>query len=506
MCGIIVTFGDYTPVNIQSIQHRGPDGSRTQTMGKCTMNFTRLSINDTSIDGMQPFDRRDEMLVCNGEIYNHKEFETGDEISKSDCECLFNALRTKGIQDTCNLIRGVFAFVWSDGERVVAARDPIGVRPLFYSRYAGGSIMFASEVKAFYGRVEIFPPGHFYDSYLDDFVCYHNLYWPVITLSDKSAAEWAIQKSFEESVARRIANTDREVGFLLSGGLDSSLVAAVAKRMGVTKMKTFSIGQLDSPDVVAARRMADFLGSEHHEVIFDFEEGVQVVPDVIKSIESYDTTSVRASTPMWLLCRWISKNTNCKVILSGEGSDELFGGYLYFKGAPSEDAFHMETMRRVRLLHQFDVLRADRCAAAHGLELRVPFLDRDFMDTVVQTHPKLKMTSEEKKILRDAFEGYLPESILRRRKDAFSDAVGYGWVDFVKSHVCGMFSDSLLKVVKVQADGHNPPQTLEEAWYRHLFYGFYGQYNDHLISEIWRPKWTDVSDPSARQLKFFSDP
>ena len=359
-------------------------------------------------------------------------------------------------------------------------------------------------MKVLPGRVDIFPPGHFYDSYLDDFVCYHNLYWTTVPM-ERESAEWAIQKRFEESVSRRITNTDCEIGFLLSGGLDSSLVAVVAKKLGVPNMKTFSIGQSDSPDILAARKVAEFLGSNHHEVLFDFDEGVQVIPEVIKSLESYDTTTIRASTPMWLLCQWISKNTNCKVILSGEGSDELFGGYLYFKGAPDEEAFQAETVRRVRLLHQFDVLRADRCAAAHGLELRVPFLDRDFVDTAIQIPPSLKMTREEKKILRDAFDGYLPEEILRRQKDAFSDAVGYGWVDHVKTHASKLFSDSLLKVISVQTNNHNTPRTMEEAMYRHVFYNFYGQTNDHLISEIWRPKWTDVIDPSARKLKFLGD-
>ena len=504
MCGIIVTYGDTPTPRAGTLKHRGPDGFRIESMGKCQMEFVRLAINDTSDDGMQPFKRSGEMLVCNGEIYNHREFETGKEQSGSDCECLLGLLKHHGAHETCNMIRGVFAFAWTDGDHLIVARDPIGVRPLFYTRTAEGSLVFASEMKVLPGRAEIFPPGHFYDSRLGDFVCYHNLYWSVTPIA-KDSVEWAIQKRFEESVARRIANTDREVGFLLSGGLDSSLVAVVAKKLGVTNMKTFSIGQADSPDILAARTVAKFLGSDHHEVIFDFIEGVRVIPDVIKSLESYDTTTVRASTPMWLLCKWISKNTNCKVILSGEGSDELFGGYLYFKGAPNRDEFQMETIRRVRLLHQFDVLRADRCAAAHGLELRVPFLDRDFVDTVIRTPPEFKMTLEEKKLLRDAFEGYLPEEILRRKKDAFSDAVGYGWVNFAKAKASKLFSDSLLKVISVQANGHNVPQTLEEAWYRHVFYNFYGQRNDHLISEMWRPKWTDVTDPSARQLKFFSE-
>jgi asparagine synthase (glutamine-hydrolysing) len=442
------------------------------------------------------------MLMCNGEIYNHKDFETGKEVSSSDCECLLGMIDRYGVHDTCNLIRGVFALAWTDGERLLAARDPFGVRPLFYVKTTDGSIAVASEVKAlvdYEGKVEIFPPGHFYDSFLDDFVCYHNIYWHVdhgIT----QGAEFVVRDLFTEAVHRRVENTDREVGFLLSGGLDSSLVVAVASKMLNRQLTTFSIGQPDSPDILAARKVAEALGTKHHEVVFDFEEGVGMIPEVIKSLESYDTTTIRASTPMWILCKWIKENTNVRVLLSGEGSDEILGGYKYYKNAPSLEEFQAETIRRLRLIHQFDVLRADRCTAAHGLELRVPFLDRDFVDGVIRLDPSVKKTPLEKQVLRDAFRTELPLEILNRPKDAFSDAVGYGWVDHVRDYADTLMYDQVYETIKLRSDHRNTPTTKEEAWYRHIFWELYHTDKDHLITEIWRPKWTCVTDPSARKL------
>jgi len=496
MCGISVGY------HTGSLDHRGPDGHHAVILGKWHFRFYRLSINDLSQNGMQPFIRNSCMLVCNGEIYNHKDFETGKEVSSSDCECLMSMIDRYGIHDTCNLIRGVFALAWTDGDRLLAARDPFGVRPLFYIRGPDGTIDMASEVKALeniQGKVEIFPPGHFYDSYLNDFVCYHNIHWiPCIT----EGAEPLLKNLLVEAVQKRVANTDREVGFLLSGGLDSSLVAAIGSKLCKHKIKTFSIGRYDSPDVLAAQWVADTLNTEHYHIPFEFEDAIQAVPQVIRSLESYDTTTIRASTPMWMLCKWIKENTECRVLLSGEGSDEILGGYRYFKGAPSDEAFQAETIRRLRLLHQFDVLRADRCTAAHGLELRVPFLDRDFVEAAIQLDPTIKNTKEEKKVLRDAFEGYgLPDNVLRRPKDAFSDAVGYGWVDHVKAYAEKNIPDIVMDRIVVQCHGHNPPLTKEEVWFRQIFWDLFGRDKDHLITEIWRPKWTDVTEPSARYLE-----
>jgi asparagine synthase (glutamine-hydrolysing) len=499
MCGITAIFGHIDGIEPNNIDHRGPDAYAEETLGHVRFAFNRLSINDVSQSGMQPFIRSNSMLICNGEIYNHTEFETGKEQSSSDCECLINMITKYGIHETCNLVKGVFAFAWTDGNRLLVARDPFGVRPLFWCKTDTG-IVFSSEIKAInVGKVEIFPPGHFYDSHLDDFVCYHNIYWHMDHWITEGAT-FMIRKLFTEAVERRVKNTDREIGFLLSGGLDSSLVVSVASSILKKQITTFSIGQPDSPDILAARKVAESLGTNHHEILFDFDEGVRLIPEVIKSLETYDTTTIRASVPMWILIKWIKDHTDIRVLLSGEGSDEILGGYKYYKNAPSLEEFQSETIRRLRLIHQFDVLRADRCTAAHGLELRVPFLDRDFVDGVIRLDPAVKKTVLEKQVLRDAFESDLPSDIIKRPKDAFSDAVGYGWVDHVRMYATEQLNDQVFEMTKVRTDGHNVPLTKEEAWYRQIFWSLYGYDNDHLLKEIWRPKWTSVTDPSARKL------
>ena len=480
MCGITCIFGE-DRINFLNLglKHRGPDASRAVTNGKCKMIFTRLAINDTSEDGMQPFQSNTKgivsvNLVCNGEIFNHKELSQGDSIGKSDCECLIPLIEKHGIFKASQMIRGEFAMCWTDGERVMASRDPFGVRPLFYTKYAKDSIAFASEAKeltGFQSRIEIFPPGHIYDSYSDTFSCYYPCYWDNKNPLDVDLNK--IKTGLEEAVRVRIENTDRPIGFFLSGGLDSSLIAAIAKGMTPGPIKTFSIGAFDSADLRAAKKVADFLGSDHTEVHFDIKEGLKNIDEVIKSIESYDTTTVRASVPMWTLARWISENTDIKVIISGEGSDELFGGYLYFHHAPNVEAFSKENIRRLKLIHQFDGLRADRCIAAHGLELRVPFLDVDYVDYVMSMKQDVKMNEIEKWVLRKAFEGYLPDEVLWRQKDGMSDAVGYSWVDHLKE--TGEHYDKI---------------------FDRIYPGMH-----HLISEKWMPKWVEANDPSARELK-----
>jgi len=503
MCGIHCVFSNNTDTveKPYTLSHRGPDDERVEKIGKCTMRFFRLSINDTSTNGMQPFKRDDKMLICNGEIYNHNEFNFNEKQSSSDCECLIPAIQADGIFNVSQKIRGVFAICYSDGETLQVTRDPIGVRPLFYVK-SKGSIEFASEIKAFSLMTvpQIFPPGHIYDSQLDRFICYYPCYWKYPTFIKPTNPHEKIRKSFIEAVKRRIDNTDRNVCFLLSGGLYSSLVATIGKQLlpKNKKIKTFSIGTKDSPDCKAARVMAKFLESDHTEVEFTTEKGLSVLPEVIKSLESYDTTTVRASVPMWLLGQYISKNTECKVVLSGEGSDELFGGYLYFHYAPSVEEFFYENIRRLQLLHQFDVLRSDRCMAAHGLEVRVPFLDRDFIDVgmTIDQNLKAQKGKMEKAVLRQSFEGYLPDEILWRQKDAFSDAVGYSWVEEIKKHADTIsFDDTYFDNVS-----HNKPNTNEEKMYRKIFWEKFLTNKDHLISEIWRTKWTNQDDPSAKYL------
>mgnify|MGYP000093390350 FL=1 len=251
---------------------------------------------------------------------------------------------------------------------------------------------------------------------------------------------------------------------------------------------------------MAARKVAKYLDTDHTEVKFTVEEGISHVNDVIHTLESYDTTTVRASTPMWLLCKYIKQNTKCRYIFSGEGSDEILGGYLYFHNAPSVEEFASENMRRLRLIHQFDGLRADRCAGAHGLDLIVPFLDKNFIDVCMRVNQNNKRTKIEKGMLREAFEGYLPHDILWRQKDGMSDAVGTNWVDEIKKHAEREIDDGTFNEIRMKSRGHNTPLTKEEALYRQLFWRMYGKDNDHLISEIWRPKWTKITDPSARLL------
>jgi asparagine synthase (glutamine-hydrolysing) len=501
MCGILALFGEEVEVSSYLLSHRGPDDYRTKTLGKCRMDFYRLAINDLTEAGMQPFRQGDEMLVCNGEIYNYRDFLKGDEVSKSDCEVLIPMLKDYGLMKTIENINGDFAFVWTNGKRVVAARDPVGVRPMFYTRYGPDSIAFASEVKALLflnSEIHIFPPGHIYDSYINDFVCYHNGYWKVNKYL-KTNIHRELRETLEHAVHDRIDTTDRDIGFLLSGGLDSSLIASIASRK-LGKIRTFSIGLEGSPDLQAARTVANYLGTEHTEVKFTVTEGLAHINDVIHSLESYDTTTVRASTPMWLLCKYIKQHTTCRYIFSGEGSDEILGGYLYFHNAPNVDEFACENMRRLRLIHQFDGLRADRCAGAHGLDLIVPFLDKNFIDFCMTINQNEKIDPIEKRILREAFEGYLPDEILWRQKDGMSDAVGTNWVDEIKKYAEDDVDDVLFRETRAKARGHNVPLTKEEALYRNIFWKMYGNDNDHLISEIWRPKWTKITDPSARLL------
>jgi len=315
-------------------------------------------------------------------------------------------IKDVGIVNTLKLISGDFAFIYTDGKRLLAARDPVGVRPLFYCRYSHDSIAFASEAKALLfmnAEINIFPPGHLFDSHVNDFICYHSGYWDINKYLNNDS-KTLLRQTLEYAVQQRINNTEREVGFLLSGGLDSSLIAAIATNI-MGKIKTFSIGLPNSPDLTAARKVADYLDTDHTEVTFTPEEGISHLNDVIHSLESYDTTTVRASTPMWLLCKYIKKHTTCRYIFSGEGSDEILGGYLYFHNAPNVEEFACENMRRLRLIHQFDGLRADRCAGAHGLDLVVPFLDKGFIEACMTINQNEKIDRMEKRILREAFEG-----------------------------------------------------------------------------------------------------
>lgn len=508
MCGILCVFnGHDVEVKQDILKHRGPDMSRAYKNNKVYMEFSRLAINDLSEAGMQPFIDGPRAFMCNGEMYNHELYTDTPDVS--DCLTLFKLVRDVGAFEACKMIKGSeFAFVYYDGQHLFVARDPIGVRPLFYT-FAGSSMAFASEMKAlvqFDSDIYVFPPGHVYCTGTEHFGCFYTIYW---TIPRAVTPKADLKSVLIECVRDRVKNTHRDIGFLLSGGLDSSLICSIACSLMTpsqrARVQTFTIGEHGSPDVVAAQQVADYLGTKHTHIPFNFKEAFKLVPKVIASIESYDTTTVRASVPMWILCKYISEHSNCKVILSGEGSDELLAGYKYFQNAPSIEALYYETIRRMQLIHQFDGLRADRCIAAHGLELRTPFLDPRFVEAaIVGTHPARKMVTlerMEKFVLRKSFEGYLPPDILWRRKDAFSDAVGYGWVKHTKQACEKMLSDVDFDICIMKSKNVNVPTTKEEAVYRTIFWNIFGgTRQDCVIHEIWRPKWTDVTDPSAQLI------
>ena len=494
MCGILCIFGDYHDIDVdhESIKHRGPDDFNVITRDGVKMFFYRLAIRGGG--DMQPFITDNELFMCNGEIYNH--LALGGSPNESDCKTLLREIQRDGVMTACkNVNTSEFAFVYHINGTLFAARDNVGVRPLFFTVPKPGTIIFSSELKPIkHFKCGVFPPGHFYNSITGTFARWMKLASPEPVFYEDYQTR--IKNGLIKAVLDRADNSEREVCFLLSGGLDSSLVCAIAFfHSNLKAINMFTVGEENSPDVVAAKKVVKFFEKcrdkkiTHTVIPFDFEEGKRLVPDVIKSLESYDTTTIRASVPMWIMSRYISKNTNYRVLLSGEGSDELLAGYKYFKNAPSQSDLHLEVVRRVHKLHEFDVLRADRCTAAHGLELRVPFLDVRVVDACLGTHPKNKMSNIEKGCLRCLFEGYLPGDILWRTKEAFSDAVGYDWVTFIKTQY---------KDYPMVKDKHNSPTTGEESFYRQTYWDIFGHLNDDLISEIWRPKWTDVQDPSAR--------
>ena len=478
MCGI---FAGTKPPPKDKLTHRGPDDFTHVRVKDTHLMFWRLAINGLGSVGSQPFEHNGKYLIANAEIYNHVEL--GGDPGRSDCEIILPLIEQHGLFRTCEIMSGDFAFVYTDGTHTWAARDRVGVRPLFYCKVPGGGISFASEIKALThigGLVEIFPPGTLYDPKLNRFITWAPNYWDHPRSDDDvEFVKGHIRHLLTEAVVKRVQNSEMPVGFFLSGGLDSSIIAAIGKK-ALGKIRTFSIGLDGAPDLLAARKMANFLGSDHTEVIFTLKEGFDALNSVIWNLETFDTTTVRASIPMFLLSKYIKEKTDIRVILSGEGSDELFGGYLYFHGSPNVEEFLHETTRLVRDVHMFDVLRADRTTSAHGLELRVPFFDRDVIDYVMDGFdPDLKMPrgNWEKYLLREAFEDLLPIEICWRQKNGMSDAVGYEWVDALKK--------------------------FGEDKYITIFEQFFGK-NRHLCPYTWMPKWSNATDPSARVLPHFS--
>ena len=514
MCSIFGIFGlqpsdDLHALRRQSLErsqrqrHRGPDWSGVYLDDGAILVHERLAIVDPA-GGSQPLLSEDGALALavNGEIYNHVALK--DALARpyafqtaSDCEVINALYREDEPASFLNRLNGIFAFaLWDRArQRAIIARDPMGVVPLYWGHDAEGRLRVASEMKSLAedcADVAPFPPGHWYDTATGELTKYYERPWrdyAAVESVDVSLDE--LREAFEAAVHRQLM-TDVPYGVLLSGGLDSSLVAAVAARYARHRVEdggkseawwprlhSFAIGLEGSPDLAAARVAADMLGTVHHGFEYTFEEGLDALPDVIRHIETYDVTTIRASTPMFLLARRI-KAMGVKMVLSGEGSDEVFGGYLYFHKAPNAREFHEELVRKLDALHHYDCLRANKAMMAWGVEPRVPFLDREFLDVAMRMDAARKMVRKgdagpqrmEKGVLRAAFEGYLPPEILWRQKEQFSDGVGYGWIDGLKAHAEAQVSDRVLAAADKRFPV-NPPQTKEAYWYRHLFEQFY---------------------------------
>lgn len=502
------------------IENRGPDQISSQYLYDKTWGFNRLAIMDLSSDGMQPFVSNHCVLVCNGEIYNYPMLkknltEDYDFKSGSDCEVLIPLYQKYGLDIMTRYLDGEFAFVLYDArsDKMMAARDPMGIRPMFYGYSKDkGEICFASVAKALIDLCDDimpFPPGHYY---LDgEFICYNDLSdVKVYNDDDLETIAYNLRTKLEKAVEKRL-QSDAPIGYLLSGGLDSSLVCAIASRLNDKPIKTFAIGMDKDPiDLKYAKEVADYLGTDHTEVIMTKEDILSSLRKVIYELETWDITTIRASMGMYLLCKYIHENTDLKVILTGEVSDEIFG-YKYTDFAPSPEEFQKESQKRIKELYMYDVLRADRCISANTLEGRVPFADTDFVSYAMSINPAKKMNiyNKGKYLLRHAFEGldYLPDDILFREKAAFSDAVGHSMVDYLKEYAESLYSDEDLKIAKDKYP-YSTPFTKESLLYREIFEEFYpGQAK--WIKDFWMPnkswKNCNVDDPSARVLKNYGD-
>ncbi len=546
MCGIVSIFNikAQTPQLRQKalamsrkIRHRGPDWSGIYCGGSAILAHERLSIVDPE-SGRQPLFSPDgkQVLAVNGEIYNHRDlrrryadsyqFQTG-----SDCEVILALYRDKGTAFLEDL-SGIFAFALYDAEsdEFLIARDPIGVIPLYIGHDSDGLIYVASELKALEGQCdsyEEFLPGHYYSSREGGMKRYYTRDWmEYANVRDNSASVASIHDALEDAVKRQLMS-DVPYGVLLSGGLDSSVISAVAQKYAQNRIEndgkteawwprlhSFAVGLKGAPDLAKARLVADHIGTVHHEINYTIEEGLDALRDVIYFIETYDVTTVRASTPMYLLARVI-KSMGIKMVLSGEGADEIFGGYLYFHKAPDAKAFHEETVRKLSKLHLYDCLRANKSLSAWGVEGRVPFLDKEFLDVAMRTNPQAKMcpgSTVEKKIVREAFADMLPYEVAWRQKEQFSDGVGYSWIDTLKQITAERVTDEQMAHA-AERFPINPPRNKEEYFYRSIF-------AEHFPSEsaartvpsvpsvacstaealAWDASFKNMNDPSGRAV------
>ena len=557
MCGIVSLFNirQQSPElrqqalrMSQKIRHRGPDWSGIYSGGSAILAHERLSIVDPE-SGRQPLYAPDgeQVLAVNGEIYNHKtlrqrlgsqyEFQTG-----SDCEVILALYREMlrehptpshaDITAMLEQLNGIYAFALYDEQRdcFLVARDPIGVIPLYIGHDEDGKVMVASELKALEGQCttyEPFLPGHYYWSPAPGLTRYYVRDWfEYDAVKDRPASTEAIREGLEASVRRQLM-CDVPYGVLLSGGLDSSVISAIAGKYAARRIEedsqtaawwprlhSFAVGLKGAPDLAKARMVAEHVGTVHHEINYTIQEGLDAIRDVIYYIETYDVTTVRASTPMYLLARVI-KSMGIKMVLSGEGADEIFGGYLYFHKAPDARAFHEETVRKLSKLHLYDCLRANKSLAAWGVEGRVPFLDTEFLDIAMRTNPEAKMcpgTTMEKRIVREAFADMLPEEVAWRQKEQFSDGVGYSWIDTLKAVTAAAVSDEEMAHA-AERFPINPPQNKEEYYYRSIF-------AEHFPSEsaarcvpsvpsvacstaealAWDESFRNLNDPSGRAV------
>ncbi len=549
MCGIVGVFD--LKVEAQKLRpqvlkmskrlrHRGPDWSGIYCGEKAVLAHERLSIVDVQ-SGKQPLYSKDgkHVLAVNGEIYNHQELReklNGDSykfLTKSDCEVILALYRKKGV-DMIEDLNGIFAFALYDEEKdfYFIARDHIGIIPLYMGWDHHGNFYIASELKALEGvcnKFQEFMPGHYMTSdkpgelirwYSRDWEKYENV-------KNNSTSIEEIRNALEAAVHRQLMS-DVPYGVLLSGGLDSSVVSAIAKKYAAKRIEnhdqsdawwpqlhSFAVGLIGSPDLAAARKVAAHIGTVHHEINFTVQEGLDAIRDVIFHLETYDVTTIRASTPMYLLARFI-KSMGVKMVLSGEGADELFGGYLYFHKAPNGEAFHEETVRKLSKLHMYDCLRANKSLAAWGVEGRVPFLDKEFIDVAMRINPDDKLIRNgriEKWVVRKAFEDYLPAEVAWRQKEQFSDGVGYSWIDSLKALTKDRISDNELENAKYRFPIH-PPMTKEEYYYRTIF-------EEHFSSDsaaacvpsvpsvacstpealAWDESLKNANDPSGRAVK-----
>ena len=519
------------------IRHRGPDWSGIFSDRNCILAHERLAIVDP-LSGGQPLFSPDgkQVLAVNGEIYNHKEirekykdeyeFQTG-----SDCEVILALYRKKGL-DFLEDLNGIYAFALYDVEKnaFLVARDHVGVIPLYIGRDADGTVYVASELKALEGfceEYEPFLPGHYWWSGDGRMVRWYSRDWfDYDPVKDNEADVAELREALVGAVKRQLMS-DVPYGVLLSGGLDSSITSAIAARFAQNRIEddgrseawwprlhSFAVGLKGAPDLIKAKEMADFLGTVHHEVNYTVQEGLDAIRDVIYHIETYDVTTVRASTPMYLLARVI-KSMGIKMVLSGEGSDEIFGGYLYFHKAPSAKDFHEETVRKIGKLYEYDCLRANKALAAWGVEGRVPFLDKEFMDVAMRLNPSAKMCSGavvEKKILREAFEDYLLPSVAWRQKEQFSDGVGYSWIDSLKAVAESTVSDEQMAAA-AERFPVNPPRNKEEYCYRTIFEEHFPSRSAALsvpsvpsvacssaVALEWDAAFRNMNDPSGRAV------